>query len=112
MQVALPTGHGSLEFAERITERLINLSIRVDLVSGRMNDIEEIAGVGGHLAITLLRVAQGDLRALPFDVFVAQFAGAFGDALLKINVGLLEGSVAVLNLLKHFVEALDELADL
>src|SRR5687768_13385534 len=51
MQTALPPCHGALELTLFIAEGFVYLAVPIDAVRGGMEDIEQVARVGGHLAV-------------------------------------------------------------
>ena len=85
VEISFPSGHCPFKLAVLVAKGLIDIAIPIDLVGRRMNDVEQIAGVYRHLAITLFGIAQRQLRALTLFIFLAQFTRSLFDAALKID---------------------------
>ena len=110
MNAALPRLARARQLAFQVAEQLIDLPIPIDLTVVGPEHIEEVAGVERHQTVELLGPEERAFRPLAFGDFLLQLAGAFLDPFFQFITRLPQGRVALLNLLEHCVEPVNEQA--
>ena len=108
MNSPFPRFPAAREFQVAVAEQFVDSSEPIDLSVIRPVRVEQVAGAQRHEPIKRLRLKQSPLRPFSLHDLLLQFGGASDNALLQLVARLLQGSITLLNLLKHFVEAVNQ----